>query len=307
MFSFATREMICLYKKFPEVVGMDSTYNTNKEDHPLYQLVVTDGLNRSCPIMYSITLRERLVDFEAVLQSFKNIIGGTSQTVTFVTDKSAVEQRACSIVLCAFHVIRAFNNKFRDPQCKRIFKKMVCITNYDRLSNLIMLMRLQYPTAMSYISNNLWSCRNMWAACYMREVVTLGNKTNNRVECCHKHPKTHLSKCFPLELSIREIWKCSIESSRRKAGERNRNLHYFIKFDVDEGISNILRHLTNCAAYSLYKSIKRLPEMKVTGCTETFVVFEGDGNSVVDKHDCSCPCFQNSNMLLPCRHPVHTK
>uniref|UniRef100_A0AA85JA92 Uncharacterized protein n=1 Tax=Trichobilharzia regenti TaxID=157069 RepID=A0AA85JA92_TRIRE len=52
---------------------------------------------------------------------------------------------------------------------------------------------------------------------------------------------------------------------------------------VDEGLSNILRHLTSYAAYSLYKSIKRLREMKVTGCTEAFMVFEGDRNSVVDK------------------------
>nr|CAH8819923.1 unnamed protein product [Trichobilharzia regenti] len=138
-FSFATREMISLYKKFPEVVGMDSTYKTNREGHPLYQLVVTDGMNRSCPLMYSTTHRERLVDVEAVLQSFKNIMGDTSQTVTFVIDNSAAEQRAirdefpaCSIILCAFHVIRAFNNKFRDPNCKKMFKEMVYTTSNGR-------------------------------------------------------------------------------------------------------------------------------------------------------------------------------
>nr|CAH8820321.1 unnamed protein product [Trichobilharzia regenti] len=147
----------------------------------------------------------------------------------------------------------------------------------------------------------------MWADCYVREIVVVVNETISRGEWCHKHLKTQLGKCLPLELSICEIWKCSIGSSRRKGGEENRNLHYFTKFDVDEGLSNILRHLASYTAYTLYKSIKRLPEMKVTGCTEAFMVFEGDRNSVVDKRDCSCRCFQNSNVLLPCRHLVHTK
>nr|CAH8865896.1 unnamed protein product [Trichobilharzia regenti] len=141
-----------------------------------------------------------------------------------------------------------------------MFKEMVYTTSNG--SELMNLLRLEYPAAMSYMNNNLWSCRDMWAACYMKDVVTLGNKTNNRVECCHKHLKTHLSKCFPLELSIHEIWKCSIESSRRKAIEGNRNLHYYIHFNVDEGLSSILRQLTSYAAYSLYKSIRRHPEMK---------------------------------------------
>ncbi|CAH8848759.1 unnamed protein product [Trichobilharzia szidati] len=45
-------------------------------------------------------------------------MGDISRTVTFVIDNSAAEQRAihnefpaCSIALCAFHVICAFNNK----------------------------------------------------------------------------------------------------------------------------------------------------------------------------------------------------
>nr|CAH8861141.1 unnamed protein product [Trichobilharzia regenti] len=48
--------------------------------------------------------------------------------------------------------------------------------------------------------------------------------------------------------------------------------------------------------------------MKVNDSTEAYVIFEeAERYFVVDKHDCSCTCFQNKNMLLPCRHLVHTK
>ncbi|CAH8846305.1 unnamed protein product [Trichobilharzia szidati] len=314
-FSFATKEMITLYKKFPEVVGMNSTYITNREGYLLYQLVITDGLNRSCTVMYSITHCDRLIDVEEVLQSFKHIMGDTSQTVTFVIDEistglCAIRSQfpACSIVLCAYSIIRTFNNKFPDAECRSKFKEMVYTRKRDRFYVLKVLMSTEHPAAISYINTNLWSCRHLWASCFNAHIVTLGNKTNNRFECCHGHLRKNLSnKPKPLELTIREIWECSIESSRRKAVEGNRNLRYFIKFDVDEGLSSILRRLTCYAAYSLYKSIKKHTDMQVTGSTEVTVVFKDGGRQFfVDKHDCKCSCFQNTNMLLPCRHLVYT-
>ena len=46
MISFATKEMLCLYGQFPELILMDGTYKVNKYNYPLYIILIQDNLGR---------------------------------------------------------------------------------------------------------------------------------------------------------------------------------------------------------------------------------------------------------------------
>ena len=67
--SFATREQIDLFQRFPEVIGIDSTYNTNRSRYlslersvhkyslqlSTFQVIVTDGCGHGRPVMYCLS------------------------------------------------------------------------------------------------------------------------------------------------------------------------------------------------------------------------------------------------------------
>uniref|UniRef100_A0A095AFL5 ZSWIM1/3 RNaseH-like domain-containing protein n=1 Tax=Schistosoma haematobium TaxID=6185 RepID=A0A095AFL5_SCHHA len=119
----STHEQIVTYKRFPEFVCLDSTYNTNRGkkvkfsceltvfSYKLFQLVCTDNCGHGVPVMFAWTKEEKKVDVVWILDHFKKIMNGTSQTETFVMDCarsiiSAVELMQCTahIALCSFHV-----------------------------------------------------------------------------------------------------------------------------------------------------------------------------------------------------------
>ncbi|CAH8572798.1 unnamed protein product [Schistosoma guineensis] len=112
---FSKYNQIQVYRKYPEVVCIDSTYNTNNKKYSLFQLVVTDNCGRGRTVMFAWTRREKRADVIWILDQFKEIMGDTMLTETFVMDCARCESAAvcithehANIILCAFHVIRAF-------------------------------------------------------------------------------------------------------------------------------------------------------------------------------------------------------
>nr|CAX82556.1 hypothetical protein [Schistosoma japonicum] len=52
---FSTKDQIRLNRMFPEVVGIDSTYNINRARFSTFQRVVTDNMGRERPVMFAWT------------------------------------------------------------------------------------------------------------------------------------------------------------------------------------------------------------------------------------------------------------
>ncbi|KAK4468376.1 hypothetical protein MN116_000170 [Schistosoma mekongi] len=85
---------------------------------PLYQFVITDGFGRGRTVLFALTRTEKRTDIKQILQSFKNIMGDTSKTITFTVDCAPGQLRAlneefprASIILCLFHVCQSFRKK----------------------------------------------------------------------------------------------------------------------------------------------------------------------------------------------------
>ncbi|CAH8521511.1 unnamed protein product [Schistosoma intercalatum] len=136
---FSSSNQIQLYRKYPEVVCIDSTYNTNNKKYSLFQLVVTDNCGRGRTVMFAWTRREKRADVIWILDQFKEIMGDTMLTETFVMDCARCESAAvrmthghANIILCAFHVIRAFRKKTNDKIMKAYLTRLVTAETVER-------------------------------------------------------------------------------------------------------------------------------------------------------------------------------
>ncbi|CAH8874201.1 unnamed protein product [Trichobilharzia szidati] len=129
---FALESQVQLYRKYGEVVCIDSTYNTNKDGNSLFQLVVTDNMGHGRPVLLAWTRRERSCDIAWILEHFQRIMQNTSITETFIMDSANCDISAvrnsriqAKIVICAFHVCRAFSRKTRNPFVRRFLYRLV--------------------------------------------------------------------------------------------------------------------------------------------------------------------------------------
>ncbi|KAK4474257.1 hypothetical protein MN116_000284 [Schistosoma mekongi] len=223
---FARNDMVSFYGKFPEVVGIDSTYKTNKMGWPLYQFVITDGFGRGPTVLFALTRTEKRTDIKQILQSFKNIMGDTSKTITFTVDCAPGQLRAlneefprASIILCLFHVCQGFRKKVSSLYGQKLpfsfqthLSKNGCIEWLIRvvtprmLLNVKLLFRFWHcvriidlidRAAGAYIRSYWLRSRSYWAASHNRFTLSMGNNTNNLVENSHRQLKCYLRKTTP--------------------------------------------------------------------------------------------------------------
>ena len=118
MIAFAMKEMIALYRQFPELLFIDGTYKVNKYNYPLYMILAQDNLGRGWAVFYAFVHSETGDMMKAVLSSFQNMMEDLSKTCTVMLDKDQNEIAAIRgtlpvaiILLCRFHVIKYFKKK----------------------------------------------------------------------------------------------------------------------------------------------------------------------------------------------------
>ena len=58
VFYYQSGLMKCLFKKFPEIMLIDATYNVNGIGMPLYCFMIEDGFGRGCVVYYATTTEE---------------------------------------------------------------------------------------------------------------------------------------------------------------------------------------------------------------------------------------------------------
>ncbi|CAH8863473.1 unnamed protein product [Trichobilharzia szidati] len=182
---FSLHQQIKFFQSFPEVICIDSTYKTNKLG--LFQLVATDGCGNGGCVMFAFCKRETVLDVTCVLQMFKAIMGCTDATKTFIMDNcqaeiSSVQQvfPHCRIVLCSFHVLRAFGRKFRNSDIRFVLRRMLSTRFRERFYEYYRLLQDKFPQAYQYLNGQWMNNRRMWARCFRRKLMTLGSGGNSK-------------------------------------------------------------------------------------------------------------------------------
>ena len=62
-------EDLRVLRKFPEVIKLDSTFKTNREDRPLFNMVCKDSNNRLYTVLRCLLPSEKLAIFDTILTS----------------------------------------------------------------------------------------------------------------------------------------------------------------------------------------------------------------------------------------------
>ena len=134
-----------LFKKFPEVVKMDCTHSTNREERPLFNLVGKDSNKKIYTVMRCLLPSEKGAIFVTLLTNIIPKILGQhlcNQVNLIITDGDSQEikaaKKACETVFtnanhinCYWHLIHNAINKTKDvyhPRLKNILKHWLWFT-----------------------------------------------------------------------------------------------------------------------------------------------------------------------------------
>ncbi|CAI2725967.1 unnamed protein product [Schistosoma spindalis] len=317
---FSIYDQMHLYNEYPEVVCIDSTYNTNNKKYSLFQLVVTDNFGRGRTVMFAWTLKEMRADVTWILDKFKEIMGTTRRTETFVMDCARSESAAvrithghANIILCAFHVIRAFRKKTRDKIVRtylsrlvnaktvgRYFFEMYLLTRFNQYFRIIN----QRDRQLAQYLHRFWMSRkSMWALAFYGNVLTLGNNTNNRVESLNRQIKRYVKRTDSLYKCIYKVIKWSAMTSSRKNIEDQITALRSCTYEAPQRLIPLLKMLTPYARRKVLYELKHMRFVSVGYEAGDWVSIVDCGKHyAVDLNTIECECSTFLICRYPCRH-----
>ena len=124
-----TMEMKDHFRKYPEILFMDTTYNVNFEGYPLFTILAEDGDGRGKPVAYCYVKSETKENMQKVLEKFCEY-NDVSDVRIIMVDKDLNEINAikqfipgATVLLCKFHVMKYFKKKVSDLDIKQDEKK----------------------------------------------------------------------------------------------------------------------------------------------------------------------------------------
>ena len=175
---WARDEDLRVIRKFPEVVKMDCTFSTNREDRPLFNIVSKDSNGKLCTVMRCLLPSEKRAVFHTILNNvIPKVLGETTcANIKFVlTDGDSQEIEACKIacksvfynaqhMTCLWHMIH--RSLFRttvvhNPRLANILKHWLYFTatnveTKDEIKQSLTYMKVSiyYIILFSYINNS---------------------------------------------------------------------------------------------------------------------------------------------------------
>lgn len=142
---WARNEDIAVLRRFPEVLQMDTTFKTNREVRPLFNIVCKDSNNKLCTVFRCLLPSEKRAVFHSILTTvMPKILGSdTCEKVKFIiTDGDSQEIEACRSAVqtvfsnarhmsCLWHLIHQSLAKtpvIHNPRLKDILKHWLYFT-----------------------------------------------------------------------------------------------------------------------------------------------------------------------------------
>ncbi|VDP70902.1 unnamed protein product [Schistosoma mattheei] len=225
---------------------------------------VEHNCEHGVPAMFAWTKEEKKVVVVWILDHFKKIMNGASQTETFVMDCarsiiSAVEltHRTAHIALCSFHMCKAMCRKTRNPITKQYLCQLVreqTVTKVDETSRLISVRSRRIAV---YLNKNWMSGKETWAAAFNSNVVTLGNNTNNRVESAHRQLKKKLSNRDALSKCIWKTFTWQRQLDKRRSLQSSLHCSHKRRYIAEDCLLPLLSKLTTYAGFTVLKDYKK--------------------------------------------------
>ncbi|VDP71128.1 unnamed protein product [Schistosoma curassoni] len=190
------------------------------------------------------------------------------------------------------------------------FPEVICIdltyqTNKVGFTRKYEHLRTHFPRAYDYIIDYWTARKSMWARCYRRHVLGLGNHTNNRVESAHKHLKECPRRGDSLLLTFWKIWsKTDIDLRLRPYGAV-KDLQCFPILQVPMSFRTLLNEFTSFAAKIVAVNYKRVRTMRHEFIEGEYIRCCKGMMYVVDTSRARWACERFNDYMLPCGHILY--
>ncbi|XP_056688195.1 protein FAR1-RELATED SEQUENCE 5-like [Spinacia oleracea] len=242
--------MVEVLRTYPLVIGLDSTYKTNRYGFPFLEIVGVTPTNQNFLIAYAFMKDETAASYRWVLQKLKLLLGEDVIPSAIFTDKEGGLMRPVAEVfpnsrhlLCTWHInndvearVSFLCNKnkdvgraFKNGVWKRIMEAST-VEEYDRAVASMEDCYVRWQSVIDYVHNTwLTDHRQKFVLAWTNEVLHFGNITTCRVESQHSVVKSWLgSSQGSLDTVFRKVHasiinqvteiKNGLESSRRRHG-----------------------------------------------------------------------------------------
>ena len=312
------------FKKFPEILFVDGTYNVNKLGMPLYCLMVEDGFGHGRNVFYAATAQEDATHLQKIVQLFKETNEPWKSIGVIIIDKDFTEYKVLKeefpnavILYCQWHVIKALFkclsdydvNKGDRDDCRQIIRSLVFSSSqseYERWrQELVDSTNEEFRKA---FWSNWDSCKSMWVTFERDQAVHFANTTNNRLESHNQKLKDVTSRSS----SLSEMFQNVLLYVRTTESE---NLHvsfteeFTSRSTMDSNIPGVSEIQSACTQYAADIIVNQLKvaksveyEVKVSNESNKATISYQDRSHLVSLDIGTCSCTFQRTMLMPCRH-----
>ena len=223
-----------LYSKYNDVMIVDTTYNTNRFQMMLCIITVIDNNYRTRIVACAIIEDETLDTYRWIFDSILTETG-ISPGVVF-TDSDPSMTRSIKDVypnaqhmLCIFHIDLNLRKKLKGKLCSQFeeFRRKFYVCRNSLCEDLFEFrwkqLVDQYPAAIKYLSNTLYTTKELWAIPWIHKWFTTGVQSTQRIESINKHIHNKVDRAtslYNLLLSIKDHVR-NEEHLKRFESERN--------------------------------------------------------------------------------------
>ena len=304
------------FASYPEIIFIDATYKLNELRMPLYLMLVVDGNGQSEIVMVFITAVETEIAITNLVQTFKTNNPRWAETRVVMTDKDltsrAVFQQefpAASLHICLFHVLRSFRREItceklglrsgeHDHALELMTKLAYSKSESEYDDHYQSLLESGLKSVINYYNSNWHPVRREWVECFKSADFTLGENTNNRLECINAKVKSvcskyvSLSKFFDQFFAVLTCLRNERDHATIMALVKKRVI---VSDNCDD--EEYARVLTPYAFKLVCKQKEQRMKVKIA---EDGTVNSSAGLLLVTAESCQCS-FWNT-MHLPCKH-----
>ncbi|XP_076896724.1 protein FAR1-RELATED SEQUENCE 5-like [Bidens hawaiensis] len=210
---FSHEKSHTMWRAFPDLLLIDTTYNTNVYKWPFIQFVGVTSTSKSFCIEHAVIFREQECNFTWALERLKDMLVDCREPRVILTHKDQALMNACETVfpnatknLCRWHIMQNIQRKhkslFQDDISKsfnywwKVLYESPTKSMYDYNCGQIEAALAGHGRreAWYYIRDNwLVPYKEKFVSCWIDDRLNFGEHTTNRVEGQHANFKRHLS------------------------------------------------------------------------------------------------------------------
>ncbi|XP_076935314.1 protein FAR1-RELATED SEQUENCE 5-like [Bidens hawaiensis] len=203
---FYHEKSLTMWRAFPDLLLIDTTYNTNMYKWPFVQFVGVTSTSKSFCIAHAVIFREQECKFTWALERLKHMLVDCREPHVILTDKDQALMNTCETVfpnatknLCRWHIMQNIQRKHKSLFQDDIFKSFnywwkvlyasPTKSNYDYNCG-----QMEAELAGHDKREALYYIRDNWlVSCWIDDRLNFGEHTTNRVEGQYTNLKRYLS------------------------------------------------------------------------------------------------------------------